>query len=58
MCRAYAAKVLVARLQLRWIIHPGIFRSPYERRNFMHLSYQNESLLVKLPAKKLFLKMV
>lgn len=56
MCRAYAAKVLVARLLLRWIIHPGVFRSPCERMNFMHVSYQSESLLVKLPAQKLFLK--
>lgn len=28
LCRAYAAQMLVLRLRLRWIIHPGVFGAP------------------------------
>jgi hypothetical protein len=37
LCWAYAAKVLVARLRFRWIIHPGIFVSPLKYTEFMKI---------------------
>lgn len=48
MCQAYAAKVLVARLRLRWIIHPGGFVSPLKYTEFMNRAYHMVGVGVNL----------
>src|SRR5579885_2026774 len=48
LCRAYAARWLVLRLRLRWIIHPGVFSSRVKQKNFMGAFYSGTCISVNL----------
>lgn len=48
LCRAYAARWLVLRLRLRWIIHPGIFSSRVKQKNIMGAFYYGTCIYVNL----------
>lgn len=44
--RAYAARWLVLRLRLRWIIHPGVFSSRVKQKHIMGAFYYRASVYV------------